>query len=254
LRSPQAVAFGTVAQVAKEAEAGTATVVRLATKLGYDGYAAMQRSVQRDLAGQLGPAAERIRSLDEHDVVRRLSDAEQLNVGRTFDALDPVAVASVVAQLGDSNRSVLVLSGSASRGVALQFVHDLGHLRPGVALLDGNQIDVLEAVALADDNTTVLAIDLRRYDRWLVETLDAITTRGLAMIAISDSVLSPLAEHARESFVVAADSVGPFDSHVGTLALLNLLVVEVARSSRVGATNRLDRLEQSWASDTALTD
>ena len=40
----------------------------------------------------------------------------------------------------------LVLSGVASRGVALQFVGDLDQLRPGVRLLDGTQVDVVRTL------------------------------------------------------------------------------------------------------------
>ena len=53
LTSPEAVAFGTVAEVAQRAATSGATVVRLATKLGYDGFSgAAERR-----AGRAGPAA-----------------------------------------------------------------------------------------------------------------------------------------------------------------------------------------------------
>src|SRR3954452_6221251 len=42
LQTPEAVAFGTVAAVAKRARAGGATVVRLAERLGYDGFSGLQ--------------------------------------------------------------------------------------------------------------------------------------------------------------------------------------------------------------------
>ena len=148
LGSPQTVAFGTVASVAEAAGAGTATVVRLATKLGYEGWAALQRSVQAELTNRLGPAAQRIRAIDGDAVVARHGDAEHRNLTGTFESLDPEVVRDVVAALHDAARPVMVLSGSASRGVALQFVHDLGQLRADVSLLDGNQVDVLQAVAL----------------------------------------------------------------------------------------------------------
>ena len=60
LERPQLVAFGTVAELAEAAASGAATVVRLAGKLGYDGFTGLQASVQHSLAGQLRPAAERM--------------------------------------------------------------------------------------------------------------------------------------------------------------------------------------------------
>ena len=69
LEHPQLVAFGTVADLAERSGSGAATVVRLATKLGFDGFTALQASVQHDLARQLRPAAERIREPAATDVI-----------------------------------------------------------------------------------------------------------------------------------------------------------------------------------------
>ena len=53
---PQAVAFGTVAQVASRAGTSGPSVVRLAVKLEYEGFVDLQADVQAELARQLGAA------------------------------------------------------------------------------------------------------------------------------------------------------------------------------------------------------
>jgi DNA-binding MurR/RpiR family transcriptional regulator len=257
LATPQVVGFGTVADLAAAAHAGTATVVRFAVKLGYQGFAELQQAVQLDLVGQLGPAAERIRNQrgpDDETLVQRHADIEVGNVRSTLDAIDPESLDDVVARLSDERSPVLVVSGAASRGVAAQFIGDLGQLRAGCSMLDGNEIDILRSLALAGDGATVVGLDLRRYDRWLVDALAAARARGAWIAVITDSVLSPLATMADRSFVLSAASAGPFDSHVGTLALLNLLVVEVAGARRDSAAARLDQLETAWHDAGALTD
>jgi DNA-binding MurR/RpiR family transcriptional regulator len=254
LASPQLVAFGTVADVAQAAQVGTATVVRFAVKLGFDGYTELQTSVQHDLAGQLRPAVERIRDQAAADDAGRHGGVEVGNVRATLDAVDADVRRSVVSRLADDTRPVLVLSGVASRGVAVQFVGDLEQLRPAVRLLDGNGIDIVRTLALAGADATLVVLDLRRYERWLLEAVNLARARGVWIAAISDSVLSPLSALAQASFVVSAASAGPFDSHVGTLALLNLLVVDVAVARRDDATVRLDLLEAAWRDADALTD
>ena len=171
LASPQLVAFGTVADVAEAARVGTATVVRFAVKLGFDGYTELQASVQHDLAGQLRPAVERIRdqaTADDAALDRHVS-VEVGNVRRTLDAVDADVLRSVVSRLADDTRPVLVLSGVASAGVAVQFVGDLEQLRPAVRLLDGNGIDIIRTLALAGADATLVVLDLRRYERWLLD-------------------------------------------------------------------------------------
>ncbi len=261
LASPQLVGFGTVAELAASADVGTATVVRFATKLGYEGYTDLQQSVQTDLSGQLRPAVERIREqrraagADEGgDRISHHVETEANNVRATLEGIDTDALAGVVARLADERHDVLVLSGVASRGVAEQFVGDLGQLRGGCHLLDGTPVDIARTIALAGDHPTLVVLDLRRYERWLIDAAERARDAGAWVVAITDSVLSPLAAGAAHTFVIAAASDGPFDSHTGTLALGNLLVADVAASRRDEAAARLDRLEATWRDHDALTD
>ena len=123
LARPQLVGFGTVADLAEAATAGAATVVRLAAKLGFDGFSALQASIQRDLARQLRPAAERIRELGGDQPIARHRAAELSNVQATLDAVDPATLDAVVALLADTTREVLVVAGDAERGVGQPVRH-----------------------------------------------------------------------------------------------------------------------------------
>ena len=253
LAAPQLVAFGTVAELAAAASAGAATVVRLAGKLGLDGFTGLQRAVQLELAGQLRPAAERIREPVGDDQIERHAHVEAANVETTLGAISAESLAEAVERLS-SARAVGVLTGDASTGVAQQIAADLGALRPSVELLSGNEVAVQRAVALLGPDDAVVAIDLRRYDRWVVEAARRIRDRGTWMLAVTDSGLSPLAAAAHRALTVSAAGAGPFDSHVGTLALGNLLVAGVAERLRGTAVERIDRIEAAWRETGALTD
>jgi DNA-binding MurR/RpiR family transcriptional regulator len=254
LERPQLVAFGTVADLAEAAGAGAATVVRLATKLGFDGFTTLQASIQDDLARQLRPAAERIREPAGNDAIHRHLQVELDNVRATLVSVAPSALADVVARLADRRSHIYVLSGDASVGVARQFVADLAALRDGVFMIEGNEVSVRRQISLLEPGDAVISLDLRRYDRWVVEAARSINAAGTHLTAITDSLLSPLAAEATHTFVVAAAAVGPFDSQVGTLALLNLMVTGVADRLRSDATERLGRVEAAWRATGALTD
>jgi len=73
-------------------------------------------------------------------------------------------------------------------------------------------------------------------------------------VTLTDSLLSPLAALAERTLTVTAAGGGPFDSHVGTLALINVLIAGVADRLRREATERLDRAEAAWQAAGALTD
>jgi DNA-binding MurR/RpiR family transcriptional regulator len=254
LERPQLVAFGTVAELAEAAGSGAATVVRLASKLGFDGFTGLQTSVQHALARQLRPAAERIREPAATDAIGRHLDLELDNVATTLRALDDAALTDLVQHLAAEESRVFVLSGDASLGVARQFVAELHVLRDDVCLIEGNDVAVRRAVSLLRPTDVLVAIDLRRYDRWVIDTAREARSQGVWCTAITDSLLSPLAALAEHTFTVAAAGGGPFDSHVGTLALTNLIVAALADRLRAEATDRLDRAEAAWRIGDALTD
>jgi DNA-binding MurR/RpiR family transcriptional regulator len=246
LARPQLVAFGTVADLASAAGSGAATVVRLSTKLGYDGFTALQAAVQAELAAQLRPAAERIREPAGADLTTRHQQLEVANVEASLRAVSAETLAAVVDHLADRDARIFVLSGDASRGVALQFVGDLGSLRDDVTLIDGNPIAVRRQAALLRDGDVLVTLDLRRYERWVVDVAQSARAAGVWSVALTDSVLSPLAQFADATVVLAAAGSGPFDSHTGTLAVFDLFVSAVADRLRAHATERLDRLEAVW--------
>lgn len=254
LERPQVVGFGTVADLAAASGTGAATVVRLASKLGFDGFTALQASVQGDLSRQLGPAAERIHGIGGGQPVSDHRAWEEANVRGTLDSVDPAVLDQVVGQIADRSTSVWVLAGEAERGVAIQFANDLASLRPRVHMIGGSDVAVRRELALAELPALMVAIDLRRYEAWVIDTAERARTGGMSVVAMTDGPLSPLAAIAERSFMVSAASVSPFDSHVGTLALSNLLVARVAERMRGTAAERLSAVESAWAATGALRD
>lgn len=252
LDDPQAVAFGTVAEVAGRAGTSGPTVLRLASRLGYDGFVTLQKAVQDELGRKLRPAAERIRQRPVADALRRTLDIEVENVHATLEAADGEAYARSVRSLARRTGRAFVLSGDATYGVAHVFASELSLLRPGVELVHGSPIGVARSLADAAPTDVGIVIDLTRYERWVVEATKGLARRDVALVAVTDSLLSPIAAPAGRTFVVSADGAGPFDSHVGTLAILNALVTGVAARLRHSATDRLDRVEDAWRSSGAL--
>jgi DNA-binding MurR/RpiR family transcriptional regulator len=247
LRSPQSVGFGTVADLADSAKVGAASVVRLASKLGFDGYSDLQASIQHDLLRQLRPAVERIDETVGEGPRSAHAAVELANVRATIEAADPRAIELLASRLADLSRPVVILSGEASAGVAEQFTDQLEQLRDDVRVLHGSDVAVRRAIAVLPSNATAVVIDLRRYERWLLDAHASLREGGVWSAAFTDSILSPLAARADVTFVLSADSVGPFDSHVGTLALLNLVGAEVAGALRSSARDRLAAVEEAWS-------
>jgi DNA-binding MurR/RpiR family transcriptional regulator len=250
---PQTVAFGTVAGVAKRAGTSGPSVVRLAVKLGYQGFVGLQAQVQRELADQLGPARDRIRRRPPADLLERVAGQEQDNVGRTLQQVSGAGFERTVGLLADLGHQIWVLAGEVSHPIGSSLVLQLGQLRGGVTLLGGSEVTVKRALAEVAPGDVAVVMDIHRYERWLVEALAwVLAERRPLVVALTDSPLSPLVAGAAESFFVAAEGVGPFDSMTGSLALVNALAAGVAARLQETATARLDVIEAAWMANDSL--
>lgn len=249
---PQTIAFGTVAQVAQRAGTSGPSVVRLAVKLGYEGFVDLQSDVQSELASQLGPARERIRQRPPTDLLARAEAAEQDNVLSTLRSLVPETLDAAATRLADRRRRVWILAGEVTGPVAAVLAGQLGQLRDGVTLGGGSEVAVSRTLAGVEPGDSLVAIDIRRYERSLVSITRWTRERGACVIALTDSPLSPLAAVADHTFFMAARGVGAFDSLTGGITLANVLVNAVSARLRQSASARLDAIEAAWKASGAL--
>lgn len=250
----EAVAFGTVAAVARAAETSGASVVRFANRLGFDGFVGLQAAVRDELTGRLRPAVERIRQPGADNVIDQSLEVEVRNVTVSVGRIDRRALTIAVNRLASPRARVIVLPGSASFGVGHHLAEHLGLLRDGVTLAAGSPASVIAALATATASDTVVAIDVARYDATVVDGMAVLEERRVPLLAITDSPLSPLGRHAKATFTISSDGAGPFDSQIGAMAVANVLVAAVARRLRATATRRLDRVERGWRAAGVLAD
>lgn len=250
---PESVAFGTVASLAARATTGGATVLRLASKLELDGYSELQALVREELSNRLRPAVERIREPAPGDALTEARRIEASNLIGALDQIDETVLKMSVDTLSDPLRQVGVVASAASHGLAVQFTTELSALRRDVQQIHGNAVDTLRAAATMRHDGVVVAVDFHRYDAWLLDVLDALP-RSVVLVAISDSPISPLAMKTELAFVVPGQGVGPFDSWVGALAVLQMLSAGVAAQLVDPATELLDSAELAWRDRKALLD
>lgn len=251
-REPQVIAFGTVAQVARRAGTSGPSVVRLAVKLGYDGFVGLQADVQAELARQLGPARDRIRHRLPTDFLARVQAAEQDNVLQTLHGISAPALDRSITRLADRHRQVWVLSAEMTTPIGMVLASQLSQLREAVTLLQGSEVAISRAMAGLEPTDTLVSIDIRRYERSVVGLTKWAAEQGAMVIAVTDSPLSPLGVSAAETFFISAHGVGPFDSVTGGIALANVLVAGVAARLRQSAPARLDAIEAAWSTLGAL--
>ena len=233
LEKPHDLALGTVAAVAEATEVQPSAMIRFANALGYRGFSDMQQVFRGHLVQRSASYRERI------DILRR----KQLNGQRAPAGVLHQLVGDSVAELGhleesiheaDLKAAVKLLAGAdrihvlAQRRafpVACYLAYALGQLELKTHLLDGAGGMLADNLrAIGKDDVLVVA-SFRNYSPDVVEAADSCAGRGVPVISITDSPLSPLVAPAKVCFQLADDSSKPFRSLVGPLCLAQAIVM-----------------------------
>lgn len=241
LREPTLLAFGTVSDLADRVGTSRPSIVRFAAKLGFEGYAALQREIQSGLSQQLSRPTERIRH-PEGSVARARATMEE-SLASVFEALGGEGVATLARPLIEAQR-VWILSGETSRAGAHTLYSGLSMVRSGVHLVEEHSSGAELSGAGSADAAAVF--DFARYRRHAITTARTLAGLGVRIVAVTDGPLSPLASLTEDWCTLRVPATGPFDSSVPAVAAAELLVAHVAEELHDEARERIDRTEALW--------
>ncbi len=241
LAEPTLLAFGTVSDLADHVGTSRPSIVRFATKLGFEGYTQLQQHVRSDLSHQLSRPSERIRSGGDKVVPARVAIDDA--IASVFDALAGDRLADLVAPIVRAEK-VWILSGETSQAGAHTLHSGLSMVRPGVRSLEEHSFG--SDLSDAGPHDAAVVFDFYRYRRPVATACRVLADAGTTIVAITDSPLSPLVELADTWCQIEVPAIGPFDSSVSVVAMCELLVAEVARDLHDEATDRIDRIEALW--------
>jgi len=241
LAEPTLLAFGTVSDLASRVGTSRPTIVRFANKLGFEGYSQLQRHVRSDLSHRLARPSERIRHEEGKSPAARV--AINNAISSVFEAVDGERLGKLAEPIVGAQH-IWILSGETSQAGAHALHSGLSMVRPGVRWFEERRFGAEACDAGSRDAAVVM--DFFRYRRQVTEAARLLAKSGVAIVAITDSPLSPLVELTDTWCEIEVPAVGPFDSSVPAVAIAELLVARVARDLHGQASARIDRIEALW--------
>ena len=243
------VAYMTAAKLSEMVGVSESTVVRFAIDLGYDGYPEFQHAVQELVRAKLTPnqririAEERLGGANPIENVM-MSDAEKIKY--TMHSIDRAAFAAAVDAIV-SAENVYIFGVRSSAFLAGFFNFNLGMIQDNVRLVQPtSSSEVFEQILGIGKRDVLIAISFPRYSAKIVNALKYARSRDAMVIALTDSVQSPLAEHANCLLTAQSDMASFVDSLVAPLSIIDALLVAVTQRRGDEVRERFDRLERVW--------
>jgi DNA-binding MurR/RpiR family transcriptional regulator len=238
LAHPQDIAFGTIAEIARAAQVQPSALVRFAQALGYAGFSDLQAVFRAHARERWPDYRERLKALRDTAasssagdrlaaLLAGFAEASALSAIRMRDTVDIAALERAVAVLAAA-RTIHLIGARRSFPAAAGLAYALRKLGVACQLLDQAGGPVPEQAELIPTDDAVLAISFTPYAPTTLDLATRAARRGVPVVAITDTLFSPLVQVATVWLEVAEADHAAFRLLAGTYALAMTLAIAVA--------------------------
>ncbi len=253
--------LGTATALAKRAGVSDPSVIRMVSKLGFDGFAAFQKRLLEEVeAGLRSPlmmmeakrpvrAGAGGRSVEE-TYIRSAATAVESAAAMTL----PQTYGRAVQLIMEAKGRVLLLGGRFSRHIAGMLAGYLMQFRSGVIQvppLSAESFDLLLDVGPRD---ALVVFDHRRYQTDVIRFTEQAAERGVQIVLFTDVWRSPAAEHAKVVIVGPMEADSPYDTLAPAVAQMEALVARIVADEAQRGGTRIEELERIRARNVATVD
>ena len=238
MEHPNDMALNPVASVAAQSGIASATFIRLAKSLGYEGYSDLQRVFRAPLKSAAKPShSERIRhyggelSLDNPQdpiaVLRAFSQANIVSLEHLQADASVLPLNQAIAMI-QSARIVHVIGMRRSYPLAAYLAYALNRVRQPAVHITALGGSVVEQASTVGNKDVLIAISFPPYAAETPAICEQAKAQGARLLAITNGVLSPIAKHADLVLEVNDAELKGFRSLTSAFCLVQTLAMCIA--------------------------
>lgn len=250
LDKPSDVALLSMREQARQAGVQPATMTRLAKRLGLGGYDAVRemyaetiRSAGPGFARKAGAQVASQKIKGDRALAAEMVATLNAGIARLTEpgALDRLAAAA--ARLAAAQR-IYCLGLRSCHAIAWHLHYVLSLVGERTVLLDSVAGVGRDPIRAAGPKDVLFAVSVAPYTRATIEAARYAHARGVPIVAVTDSEVSPLASLAAETIFVATDCPSFFHTMAPAFVAGEILAALVAGRSGAKALDALKRTEQ----------
>ncbi|MBY8977119.1 MurR/RpiR family transcriptional regulator [Rhodobacteraceae bacterium NNCM2] len=246
LENPSEIGVSSIRQLAAKADVKPNTLVRLSRSLGMESYESF-REVFRDEIRQgretYPDRARWLQSLAQRGEMGALystsAEAAIDNIESFFEATDHRLIEAAAKDIIAARRCY-VLGVGVNNGVAQNFAYLAGMAIDGVSALPQGGTLPVDGISRANENDILIAMTFRPYRREIVEAVALARDQGVGVIAISDSLASPIMADAQHRFVVPTETPQFFISTIALTAFFEVLIAFIIAEAGEDVVNSIE--------------
>ncbi|MCI8772860.1 MAG: MurR/RpiR family transcriptional regulator [Lachnospiraceae bacterium] len=241
--------FMTAAKLGDTVGVSESTVVRFASYVGYSGYPEFQKDLEEWVQNKINS----VQKIDakygrstQSEILTSVLNADIEKITDTIDNLDPAAFETAVSIILEAKN--IYIMGIRSCAPLADFLHFyLNMIRGNVILLRSTSVsETFEQMIRIDEKDAMIGISFPRYSMRTLKAMEFANDRNAKVIAITDTVHSPMNLYSSCNLLARSDMVSIVDSLVAPLSLINALVVAMCLKRPADVTKNLKELESAW--------
>ncbi len=241
---PEDAAYLSSARLGALLGVSESTVIRLAARLGFEGYPDMQRELHGEVRRMLGPAEilDRLSEVPADDVFSRVFRQDIENLAATAESISYTALHEAVEALLVA-RHIYVVGMRRAYPLAYLCAHYLNQSLLKATLLDLQGGTLAEEILPMGSEDLLIAISFPRYAGYTMRVLRYAKRVGCRTVAVTDSELSPVGRVADIVLSARYDTQSPFASNVAGMSVVAALAAAVSLRRHRQARDALARLD-----------
>lgn len=235
LDNPDDVAFGTAASVAQSASVQPSTLVRFAQSFGFQGFSDLQDVFRSRLRDRVLTYGERLSRMRQHGLAASRSslvldgflEAAEQSIAGFRKSMDPQALDQAVDLLAGAD-TIYLIGLRRSFPITSYMSYAMGKLGVRNILIDAVAGMGAEQAGFISAKDAAIAVSFTPYASETVALASSARSRGASIVAVTDSVFSPIASPADALIEVSEANFEGFRSMATTMAVAMTLSVAVA--------------------------
>nr|MCR4943292.1 MurR/RpiR family transcriptional regulator [Clostridium sp.] len=248
LKNYDKAAFMTAAKLGDSVGVSESTVVRFANELGFLGYPKLQKALQELIKNKLTTVQRLELSKDlisDGDTLKGVLKADMENIRATLEKINPYTFEQVLNSIFEAKKIYIIgLRSSTALAEFLGFY--LNIILQNVRMVSYGISDIFEQMINVGEGDLVIGIGFPRYATKTIDALDFSKRRGAKVLALTDSLLSPLASHADYTLIAQSNMASFVDSLVAPLSVINALIIAVGMREKESISDTFTNLELIW--------
>ena len=241
-------AFMTAAKLGEKVGISESTVVRFANAIGFTGYPELQKQLQEMVKTRL-TTVQRIEMSNEYSTdestLRNILKADMENIHLTLEEIDQASFDEVVKKILEA-KSIYIIGLRSSTALAEFFGFYLNWVRDNVHVVTYTLGDIFEQLFRVGPEDLVIGIGFPRYSSRTIKALEYSKGKSAVVVAVTDSLLSPLCTNSDYSLIAKSKMESFVDSIVAPMSVLNALIVATGMKEKKKLSESFESLEDIW--------